>query len=218
MKWFPSSRPRPLAAFALLVSASLVSASLVTIVFAQRPSAGAPFTREERRRLVAGELVRRPETRQEGGETYIGGTSWQRVHAPRERVWEVISDVANYARIIPGVETATLVEDHGDRKIIFLRHRYSFVSASYYATVRLDRRHWTVDFELDPSRPHDVRDGRGFLQLSRYHRTDTIVTWGVMGDVGSGILTGVFSSVIYDWILRVPWCVRGFVEEGHGVC
>ncbi len=199
------------------LAALLAVVSLVGTALAQRPTA-APFTPEERQRLIAGQLVRRPETRREGGNTYIGGTSWMRVRAPREQVWDAIVNAANYPRLIPGVDTARVVEERGDERIVYLRHSYSFVSAAYFARVRVDRRHWTIHFELDPTQPHDVRDGRGFITLDRYRGDETIVTWGVMADVGSGILTGVFAPVIYDWILRVPWCVRGFVEGGRGVC
>ncbi len=201
---------RPIAA-ALTISALLVA----SLALAQRPEAGAPFTPEERQRLLGGELVRRPDERREGGFSYIGGTSWIRVAAPRERVWEIINDVSLYPRLIPGVSEARVVEEHGSRRVIYVRHTYSFVSAAYSASVRAERRRWTISFELDPSRPHDVRDGRGFLTLDRYGRGETIVTWGVMADVGSGIVTGVFAPVIHDWILKVPWCVRGQLEPGR---
>ena len=105
-----------------------------------------------------------------------------------------------------------------DNHSIFLRHSYSFVHASYYARVRIQRDDHTIRFDLDRSRPHDIRDGRGFITLDRYGDDETIVTWGVMADVGSGILTGVFAPVIHDWILRVPWCVRGRMEPGQGTC
>lgn len=204
-------RPRrPFAAvLAALAAGGVLAASLA---LAQRPSAGAPFTREERERLLGRELVRRPDARREGGYSYIGGTSWIRIAAPRQRVWEVVNDVRRYPRLIPGVSEARLVEERGDRRVVHVRHTYSFVSAAYHASVQVDRRRWTLTFELDRTRPHDVRDGRGFITLDRYGRGETIVTWGVMADVGSGILTGVFAPVIHDWILRVPWCVRGELE------
>lgn len=179
---------------------------------------GAPFTPGERARLLAGELVRRPDARREGSGRYIGGTSWQRVRAPREAVWQVINDVRNYPRLIPGVDRAEVVEDRDGQRVVSVRHSYSFVSASYSARVRADAGAHTLYFELDPTRPHDIRDGRGFITLDRYGEDETIVTWGVMADVGSGILTGVFAPVIHDWILKVPWCVRGRMERGQGSC
>lgn len=179
---------------------------------------GAPFTADERARLIAGELVRRPDSRREGGGRYIGGTSWQRVNAPREAVWQLINDVSQYPRLIPGVDTARVIEERGDERIVYLRHSYSFVHVSYYVRVRAEQDDYTLHFDLDRSRPHDVRDGRGFISLHRYRGDETIVTWGVMADVGTGILTGVFAPVIRDWILRVPWCVRGQLEPGRDTC
>jgi carbon monoxide dehydrogenase subunit G len=179
---------------------------------------GAAFTPVERARLLAGELVRRPDARREGSGRYIGGTSWQRVHAPREAVWRVVNDVSNYPRLIPGVDRAEVVEDRGAERVVLLRHSYSFVSASYSARVRVDEDAYTITFELDPSRPHDISDGRGFITPYRYGADETIVTWGVRADVGSGIHTGVFAPVIHDWILRGPWCGRGRMEPGHGSC
>lgn len=167
---------------------------------------------------MAGELVRRPDARREGNGRYIGGTSWQRVRASRETVWRVINDVSNYTRLIPGVDRAQVLEERAEHRVVSLRHSYSFVSASYSARVRVDADAHTIYFELDSTRPHDIRDGRGFITLDRYGEDETIVTWGVMADVGSGILTGVFAPVIHDWILRVPWCVRGRMERGRGSC
>lgn len=198
-----------------LASLGLVLISLGASVRAQH---GSEFTAEERRALLEGELVRRPQTRREGGRTYLGGTSWIRVRASRERVFREIVDANAYPRIIPGVSEARVVEDHGDRRIVFLRHRYAFVSASYYTVVRIDRDAYTVRFDLDRSRPHDVRAGRGFISVHRHRRTQSIVTWGVMVDAGSSIVTGVFGPLIHDWLLRVPWCVRGRLEPGQPGC
>lgn len=179
---------------------------------------GAAFTSRERAALRSGELVRRSVTRREGGRRYIGGTSWQRVRAPRETVWRVINDVRSYRRIIPGVAAAEVVETSGAHRTVLLRHRYAFVNASYYAQVHADHDAYTLSFRLDRSRPRDIEDGRGFITLEPYGEDETIVTWGVMADVGSGILTGVLAPVLHDWILRVPWCVRARMEPSEESC
>lgn len=197
----------------------LVGGLLLAAVAGAQPSRRAePFTRDERARLRAGELVRRPEQRREGGATYIGGMSWQRVRAPRHRVWETILDVTRYPRLIPGVDRADVVDERAGSRVVHLRHSYSFVNVAYHVTVRADPERYTIYFDLDPTRPHDIRDGHGFITLDRYGRDETIVTWGVRADVGSGILTGVFAAVVEDWILRVPYCVRGQLEPDQPGC
>ncbi len=177
-----------------------------------------PFSREERRRLLARELVTRPrQWRREGGH-YLGGTSFQRVRAPREAVWAAVTRTNNYPDLIPGVDRVRTIVDGGDRRVVYLHHSYSFVSIGYYAVVHIDRNRWTIRFDLDRTRPNDVRDGRGFITVDRYRDRESVVTWGVMADVGSGILTGVLTALLRDRILRVPSCVRNLVELHRPDC
>lgn len=207
------TRPRPPAARSVAV-ASVISLSLIGGAAAQP---AAPFSRAERARLIRGELVTRPTTRTEGGFHYVGGTSWQRVRAPLARVWRVVQDVDRYPRLIPGVDRARLIERRGNRRLIHLRHRYALVTASYFAWVRADRASHTLHFELDRSRPHDVRAGRGLLTVEPY-RGGSIVTWAVRADVGGGMLGGMLEPLLHEWILKVPWCVRGVLEPGQPTC
>lgn len=195
-----------------------VSMAALSLLIAWRATAQQDFTTSERRRLRAGELVQRPHTERRGTHIYIGGSSWQRVNARRSEVWREIEDTRNYTHLIPGVDRARLVERRGDQRVVYLRHRYSFVSVSYYAIVDIDRTNHTMRFRLDPSRPHDIRDGRGFLTVHPYRRRHSIVTWGVRADVGNALIRNVFGSVLQDWILKVPFCVRAHVEDGDEVC
>ncbi len=176
------------------------------------------FSSDERRALRGGELVRRPVARQEGPFHYLGGTSYIRVRAPRERVFTEVLDTTAYPRLIPGVVEARVIEEQGDRRVVYLRHQLAIVSAAYHAIVRIDRPARTVRFDLDRSRPHDVRAGRGFIRVTEYRETESIVTWGVMADPGSAILRGVFGGVIQDWILKVPWCVQTRIEAQPSGC
>jgi len=175
-----------------------------------------PLTAQERERLVAGELVRRPTRNRQGGFNYVGGTSFQRVAAPRDRVWAQIQQVESYPHLIPALYEARLIEEHGNERIVHMQHRYSFVAASYYARVHTVPAEHTVHFELDPTRPHDVRAGRGFITIDRYHRTESMVSWGVMADAGAGLISGILGPLLDDWILRTPECVKDFIESGTG--
>jgi len=198
------------------VTASLgaVLALGVTVAAAQET-----LTPRERRRLAAGELVRRPQTWASPGRRALGGTSWLRVRASEREVWAVVTDVRRFPRILPGVVEARELQRRGARRLVFIRHRYGMIGASYHAWVTADRERRTVSFELDRSRPRDVRSGRGFLTVSRSAGgRESIVTWGIRADVGAGLLTGVIEPLLRDWILRVPECVRAQVEPGRTSC
>lgn len=190
----------------------------LTLTAAGQTARDHAFTSEERRALRAGRLVRRPRQHRRGGFRYIGGTSWQRVRAPRRDVWAVVLDVRNYPQLIPAVSEARVVQDRGARRLLFLSHRMSLAQVSYFAWAEVDATSRTIRFELDRSRPHDVRDGRGFLTVDAYGAEASIVTWGVMADPGVGVLTGLIGPSLQDWILRVPWCLRGMVEHRAPGC
>ena len=214
-----SSRTRPHLRTVLCCS---VGASCLIALLTTNPSVNAQrrrdFTRAERQALRDGQLVRRPETRMESGERWVGGSSWQRVNAPIAQVWDAIRQPNNYRHLIPGVDRVRVVEEGTNQQIVYLRHTYAFVSASYYAQIRTDERRRAIRFELDRSRPHDVRGGRGLLTLRRHRNSQTTVIWSVMANPGNGILVGLLGSVLNDWLLRVPWCVRGFFQPESPHC
>lgn len=200
------SRPA-LALGALTLSVSLLAVS----AFAQDGG----FSPDERRRLLDGELVKRDVTRTEGRSQLFGGTSWQRVHAPIDRVWATVRDVSVYPRLIPSLERVRVVANDGDTRIVHMEHVYSIASSSYYVRMEIDEEQHAIRFALDPSRPHDIQAGRGFVSLSSY-RGDTIVAWGMLADVGGGALLQVFGPFLNEWLLLPPRCVRDEVEPGRG--
>lgn len=190
--------------------------ALAASAVAQESTQG--FSPDERARLLAGELVARPITRREGAYHLVGGVSWQIVRAPVDEVWEVVLNTAIYPRLIPSLDEIEVIEEREDLRVVRMHHSYSVASAEYFSRVRIDRDNHQIRFDLDRSRPHQLRAGRGFLSL-RTHRGDTIVSWGVLADVGAGMVMQVFGPLLHDWMLRVPRCIRDEVEPGHfNVC
>jgi hypothetical protein len=172
------------------------------------------FDPGERARLMAGELVQRNISRREGGSHLFGGASWQRVRAPIDRVWQTVIDPSAYVRLIPSLDQVRVVEERGDTRVVYMHHSYAIASTSYHAIMRADHERHELRFDLDRSRPHDVREGRGFLALSSY-RGDTIVAWGMLADVGAGMVQQVFGPFLNQWLLLPPRCVRDEVEPGR---
>lgn len=186
----------------------------LVIVPALVRSQEAEFDAAERRQLLAGELVRRDASRTEGRHQLFGGTSWIRVRAPIARVWRAIRDPRIYPRLIPSLERVRVVEQTGDAVVLLMHHEYAIASTDYHARMTFDDAAHTVRFELDRTRPSEVRAGRGFLALSAY-RGDTIVSWGMLADVGAGMIQQVFGPFLNDWLLKPPRCLRDELEPGR---
>lgn len=194
--------------------AGCVACTLALATSAVAQTSSGEFTDGERARLMAGELVTRNISRREGGNHLFGGASWQRVHAPIDRVWQIVIDPDAYVRLIPSLDQARVIEDRGDSRVVYMHHSYAIASTSYHAIMRLDHERHELRFDLDRSRPHDVREGRGFLALSAY-RGDTIVAWGMLADVGAGVVQEVFGPFLNQWLLLPPRCLRDEVEPGR---
>ncbi len=176
---------------------------------------GGAFTEAEQRTLVGGELLRRDLSHREGDRQLYGGASWQRVHAPIERVWEVATDPRSLTQLIPSLDEARVVSQQDGARVIYMHHSYAIAETSYYVRMEIDDAARSLRFRLDPSRPHDIREGRGFLSLSSY-RGDTIVAWGMLVDPGAGVVTQLFGPMLNEWLLLPPRCMRDAVEPGRG--
>lgn len=201
--------PWPAAALGLLVGAVC---ALPAIGSAQ---GGGTFTAAERQRLSRGELVMRRESQMRGELRLIGGTSWQVVDAPPDAVWEAVTDTDDYTRFLPRVVESRVVRDRDTQRLVFLRHAQGPVEASY--TVRIDfmPRQRMARFRIDPARSDSVRDGWGFFIVQPFGDDRAMVTFGILADVGSGMVTGLVRPAVHEWMLRVPEELKKHVERSR---
>ena len=172
------------------------------------------FSATEQRRLLAGELVRRDASRTEDGRRLFGGTSFIRVAASPERVWRTVRDLAIYPRLIPSLSHVDVVARENGAVVLRFNHRYALSTSAYHVRMRFDDATRRVSFDVDRSRPGDVPGGRGFLELREY-QGDTIVMWGMLADVGRGLVARVFGPFLNEWLLKPPRCLRDELEPGR---
>ena len=195
----------------VLFATTALSFALCVTALAQD---GRAFNPTEQRRLLAGELVRRDASRTHDGRRLFGGTSFIRVRAPIEVVWRTVSDPMVYPRLIPSLDRVRVVERRPNEAVLWMQHRYALSTSAYHVQMHFDEAAHRVSFELDQSRPRDVDGGRGFLSLSAY-QGETIVSWGMMADVGNGMVARVFGPFLGEWLLKPPRCLRDELEPGR---
>jgi hypothetical protein len=56
-----------------------------------------------------------------------------------------------------------------------------------------------------------VRAAWGFYNL-RPHGEGTLLAFGIMADIGDGLLTALVRPQVHEWMMKVPWMVKRFVE------
>jgi carbon monoxide dehydrogenase subunit G len=175
------------------------------------------FTEAERRILSSGRLVTHRRYEQRGQLVHFGGTSFQTVDRPIEEVWRAVRDPATYRNLLPQVESVRVVQQRERDAVLRVEHAYGIIRAAYHLRLRfVDARH-DVTFDLDPSRPNDVRVARGFLTLSEWPGAEgrTLVSWGILAAVDEGLIGGLVRPQLHHWMLRVPTTMRGYLH-GHG--
>ena len=170
------------------------------------------LTVDERKQLERGELVVRPTTERRGRLDLIGGTSWQLIDAKPDVVWEALLDTQYYHRMLPQVREAKLVADHRDVRTVYLTHGFGLLRASYHLKVKLKETDREIWFAMDDTKPHQLEAAWGFYSVRPYRGGRTLLTYGVMADLGEGVLRSVVKGTVHEWILRVPWMVKRFVE------
>jgi len=178
---------------------------------ADEPS-DAQFSREELARLGRGELVARPLTERGAIGVMVGGTSWQVIDASPEVVLQALLDTRHYQRRLPQVSEARLVRDDGDARTVFVKHRGLIVKPSYYIALQVDRDQRGLKFHVDESKPRSIARASGFYALRPYAGHRTLLVYGVMADLGDGLLTAIVRGSVHEWMLKVPLLVKRFVE------
>jgi hypothetical protein len=175
---------------------------------------GATFTPEEWRKLDAGETVIRPASRKQNGLRLMGGSSWQVINAAPTSVWRALLDTPRYHKMMPEVLEARLVQTDDTQRTVFMRQgARGVVEARYYLKVRVYEDRHDITFAVDDKRPHELlKAAWGFYTVRPYKGGKTLLAYGVMADIGEGLLAGVMRSEVHDWMLRTPWMVKRFLE------
>jgi ribosome-associated toxin RatA of RatAB toxin-antitoxin module len=176
---------------------------------------GSAFSEEEWRKLEAGELVARKQTTRRNGLELMGGSSWQVIDASPDVVFSALLDTHRYPRMMPQVIEAKLVASKDSERTVFVRQGHKGVAEKrYYLRVNVNKDKRDITFAVDDKRPHDLRAAWGFYTVRPFKGGKTLLAYGIMADLGGGLLSNVFSSDIHEWMLKTPWMVKRFVESG----
>ncbi|HLK38488.1 MAG TPA: hypothetical protein VKU41_17115 [Polyangiaceae bacterium] len=169
------------------------------------------LTAGETQRLLRGETVVRAQSLQRGDHRYVGGVTYTVVDANADAVADTLGDVDAWRRILPRTRSARRAGTSGEDALIELTQGTALVQATY--TIRMRRQGRVVRFWLDPERRHDIEDAWGFVRAAPMTDGRTLVTYGILIDIGPGLLRDLFEDRVRELALSVPERVRGLMLE-----
>ena len=171
---------------------------------------------EESARLARRETVIREQTLERGDHRWIGGITYTVMDASAAEVAAVIDNVESLRRVLPRPKRARVVGTaSGGDQLVELVQGNALMEAQY--TIRVRREPREARFWLDPTRPHGIDDAWGFFRYEPFigpsGEERVLLTYGVLVDVGPGIVRDLFEERVRAALLSVPQLVRRQVAE-----
>jgi hypothetical protein len=188
-------------ALRVLAAACLVSAA----------ARGDGLSGADAERLETGATVTRTQTLERGDRRYVGGVTYTVIDARPGDLERLLADVKDWQRFLPKTKDARRVGTAGGDPLVEVTHGSSLLQVSY--TVRVHREGDVLRFWMDPSRPHDIEDVWGFFRTQPIQHDRTLVTYGILIDMGPGVLRNLFENRVRELALTVPQRVRGLLLE-----
>ena len=174
-----------------------------------------PFSEEEKKKLVAGDLVTRPTEERRGDLRLLGGAAWQVINAPPDAVFRALLDTAHYHKLLPTVSRATLVTEAPTQRRVTLEHKKGPLGIAYRIALTIDAPKRDITFKLNDRLESGMRAAWGFLAVTPYGNK-SLLSYGIMADPGEGLIVGLVRSTIHGWMMRVPRQIRWHVESSEG--
>jgi hypothetical protein len=194
-----------------------VLAALVLVLGPPRAAPPDSLTVDENVRLMHGETIARPQTLTPPGDgRYVGGVTYTVVEARANEVASMLDDVGAFKEILPRTKRAEFVGTDGDDVLLELSQGNALFETSYTLRVRRDPGAHEVRFWLDPSRPHGIRDAWGFFRYEPLAQVTpgvprVLLTYGILVDLGPGLVRDLFEERLRAMMLSVPQRVRAYV-------
>ncbi len=173
----------------------------------------APLSLGERQALSSRQLVTRPLRFKSGSDGfYVGGVSYQVVHADPSQVLAALASAESLPRALPATLSATMLSREGRTARVELVQGKSPFVVKYTVVLEQAASGNAIRFWLDPTRPHGIRDVWGYFRVEEFGEGKSLLTVAAALDLGPGLTRSLFEDRVQRVILRTPSRIRSFVE------
>jgi len=191
----------------------LLCAFTVTFVAPSRSfSSSDTLTDEDKKQLMAGELVVKQKNEQRGSYKLIGGQSWQIVDVPVDLAWQAMTDLPGYKNFIPLATESDVKHQAGNEADLAMRQQWGPIDVRYVFQTTLEPDRRTVVFRVDHSQAHDIRAGWGFIRVRPFKGNRSLVSFGALVDIGDGVFVSIIRPAVRRDLLRIPFYFKRHLE------
>ncbi len=195
MLWGPSRRWR------MLLAASVAASSLIATGIAR-----AELEPAQKAALAAHQVVIETTEKKLGAQHFVGGLAYLVIDRTPEQLSNIVRDVDRFRELLPACIEAKLVSvSPGGVARVHLVHQLGPISGGYTMKIAFTEGGMLGRFWLEHDPGGALDDGWGFVRLTPIDDgAHTLVTWGVLFDLGPGVLRALFEGRIQKAALAYP--------------
>lgn len=182
---------------------------LASLLLAGATARADGLSADETDKLLRGDCVARSQDHHRGARRYVGGVAYKIIDAGPEELASLLDDVNQWGRFLPKTRDAHRVGAIGEDPLVQITHGSALVQVAY--TLRVHREGSSVRFWMDTGRAHDIEDVWGFIRAEPMGDGRTLMSYGILIDMGDGILRDMFEDRVRELALEVPDHVRDVV-------
>jgi hypothetical protein len=196
---------RPLASLATLLA-------IAFLFCCTTPARADALSGGEVEQLIGGQNVSRRQDVRQGSRRYVGGVAYSIVDWTPAEVTSLLYDVSLWKRFIPMSRRVARIASAGDDPRVEVSHGNAFINVKY--SMRVKREGRIVRFWMDPTLPHDIEDVWGFFRPEPLADGRTLITFGILIDLGDGMLRDLFEDRVRELaVVEIPNNVRTVISE-----
>jgi len=197
---------------------ALLSLVVVPVAAPSRSfSSNDQLSSEDKKLLMAGELVMKRKNEQRGAYKLIGGQSWQIINVPADVAWEALTNLAGYKNFIPLATETDITHQAGIEADLAVRQEWGPIDVRYVLQTTLEEDKRSMVFRVDHSKAHDIRAGWGFMRIRPFKGNRTLVSFGALVDIGDGVFVSIIRPAVGRDLLRIPFYFKRHIEAEVGV-
>ncbi|WP_156864995.1 hypothetical protein [Pajaroellobacter abortibovis] len=167
--------------------------------------------------LQMGETLLFPETIEEDEQRYVGGVAYTLVDISLEQMTPLLERAETYQAILPRIKSAKWTTANPHEPLLHLRHSTSLMDIEYTLIFQKDIPHRTTRFWMDKRSPHPIEDAWGFIRfdpiITSSHAPQALITYGVLVNIGPGLIRTLFEEKIRDILLYIPHALRRYLIQ-----
>ncbi len=176
---------------------------------------------EDMARVVRGECVSFVAEEPVLGQRRMVLLAYQRLRTSRAHLARAMVDPNAYLTVLPRTQDAFVAKRSGDTTWIGLRQGTALVQLRYVMRVEPSEDRALYRFWIDERYAHDLDDAWGFMRLEAFPGSrglregevgDYLVSYGLVFDLGGGILQSMFSERILAVLRTIPERLKRYVE------